>query len=131
MGIDRVAPTNLTSALQDLIPNVLVAGADDTGNSGHCNITIRDAQDDTLAEYFLFRTWLSTSDFGAPEAQSVFNVTTGTEVSQTDPGGDSFVLSTNGGLAEMLISLPAPGVIYCMVEIDGRVYSSGAINITA
>lgn len=121
----------LATAVQDLVPYLTVTGADDTDGTGTATIQVKDAAGNNLAQRFRVRTWISTADFGAPVARTDFSVTTGTQLREITANADYEVISDATGLVVMNIDEGGAGTVYVMAEINGRIYSSGAIAITS
>lgn len=121
----------MSAAMADLMPNILVTGADDADGTGTATIQVRDAGNNNLAQRFRVRAWISTSDFGAPVAATDFSVTTGTELDEKTADADYEVIGDATGAVVMNIDNGGAGSVYVMAEIDGRIYSSGEIVITA
>jgi len=124
----RVA-THALATVVDLIPTITVTGEDLGNGTGGATIQVKDAAGNNLAQIFRVRTWLSTSDFGAPVADTDFSVATGTELREIVANADYEVISNVGGTAAMTIDTVADGTYYVMAEIDGRIYS-GSVAIT-
>ena len=125
-----VTAPKLASGVQDAIPNLNIVGADDGDGTGSAGIQARDAANNNLAGRFRVRTWIADSEFGAPSAKTDFSVTTGTQLREVTADTDYEAVSDATGLAVMNIDLGGAGTVYVMAEVDGRVYSSGAIGIT-
>ena len=130
-GKVAVAATDLTSALQDLLPIVTLAAFDDADGTGYMDIQAKDAGlIDDLGERVRMRCWIGTADFGAPVAQldTDFSVTTGTELREITANADYEVISDATGNVVMNI-VAADGTYYVMAEVDGRIYSD-SVTIT-
>ena len=123
------AAAGLASAVQDLMPYLALSGTDDADGTGTMDIQAKDAAGNNLAQRFRVRTWLSTSDYGAPAADTDFSVTTGTQLRELTADADYEAISDATGKVTMNIDLAADGTAYVMAEIDGRIYS-GSIAIT-
>ena len=115
---------------QDLTPNLLLTGADDADGTGACTIQARDGGNNNLAQRFLVRTWIADAEYSEPDPQTGFTVTTGELMRLIEAQADHDVISDATGLILMDINIGAPKAVYVMAEIDGRIYSSGVINIT-
>ncbi|MHC4981550.1 MAG: DUF2793 domain-containing protein [Planctomycetota bacterium] len=121
----------LASAVQDVIPNLNLTGADDGDGTGSCTIQARDVANNNLSERFLVRTWIADAEFSEPDPQTGFSVTTGEQMRQLEANADYEVISDANGQAVTDINAGGAKTVYVMAEIDGRIYSSGAINITS
>ncbi len=125
-------PTGLAAtALQDALPCLVVTGADDGDGTGSATIQAKDAAGNDLAQRFRVRTWIANTDYGSPSAKTDFSVTTGTELAEVIADADYEVICDSGGQVVMNIDLGGAGTVYVLAEVDGRIYSSGAINITS
>ena len=120
----------LAAAVQDLMPNLLLTGADDGDGTGSCTIQARDAANNNLAQRFLVRTWIADAEYSEPDPQTGFTVTTGELMRQIEANADHEVISNASGAVVMDIDAGGAKTIYVMAEADGRIYSSGAIVIT-
>lgn len=112
------------SGMLDLTCQLAMTGTDDGGGNGHVTIQAQDAAGDDVSDYFRVRCWISTSDKGAPVAQSDFVVTSGTELREITADADYEVISGGDGAVVMTIDTAADGTFYVMAEIDGRIYSA-------
>jgi len=116
------AVAGLQDAVQDLIPTITLEGIDNTDGTGEMSIQVTDAAGNALAQRFRVRTWLSTSAYGAPVAQTDFSLATGTQLREITANADYEAISDATGLVEMWI-VAADGTYYVMAEIDGVLYS--------
>ena len=128
IGNGSVGAAKLAAAVQDLIPTITLEGIDNTDGTGEMSIQVTDAAGNALAQRFRVRTWLSTSAYGAPVAQTDFSLATGTQLREITANADYEVISDATGLVEMWI-VAADGTYYVMAEVDGRIYS-GSVAIT-
>jgi len=117
------AIAGLQDAVQDLMPTIALTGTNNTDGTGTMAIQVKDAAGNNLAGRFRLRCWLSTSDFGAPVADTDFSVATGVELREITANADYEVISGATGLVEMNIDAAADGTCYVMAELDGRIYS--------
>jgi len=124
------AVAGLASAVQDAIPNLNLTGADDGDGTGSCTIQARDAANNNLAQRFLVRTWIADAEYSEPDPQTGYTVTTGELMRQIEANADHEVISDASGTIVMDINAGGAKTVYVMAEVDGRIYSSGAINIT-
>jgi len=125
-----VTATKLASETQDFIPNLNLTGTDDGDGTGSCAIQARDAANNNLAQRFLIRIWIADAEYGEPDPQTDFSVTTGEQMRELEADADYEVISDANGAVDMNINTGGAKTVYIMAEIDGRVYSSGSINIT-
>lgn len=130
---NEVTPAKLSAALQDDIPQLTVVGINGADGTGSFLITVNDANGTTITgEGFLIRAWTSGragADLGAPVAVATdFSVAQGTEIDEITADADYRVL-TSAGSIEMDVDDGQDGTLYCMAELDGRVYS-GSVAIT-
>jgi len=126
-----ITPAKLSSALQDKVPYLTVTVENQTTPDGTGNAYIQayDAAGNELHQRFRVRTWISSSDFGAPVKQDDFSVAEGTELREIDPDADYEVISDHEGYVFMTITVATDRTVYVMAEIDGRIYS-GSVEIT-
>ncbi len=120
----------LQDAVQDLMPTIMLTGTDEADGTGGMSIEVKDAAGNNLTQRFRVRTWLSTSDFGAPVADNNFGVgVAGTELREITANADYEAITDATGLVEMAMNVAVDGTYYVMAEIDGRIYS-GSVAIT-
>lgn len=118
------------AAFKDSTPQLIVRGLDSTGNAGTCTIQAKDASGNNVSHRVMVRTWIADAEFSEPDPQNDYSVSTGEEMIETEANADYQVISDATGLIIMAIAVAAPATVYCMAEINGRIYSSGAIVIT-
>ena len=125
----QTSANRLSTGLQDLIPSLTLTGHDNGDGSGTCTIQAKDAAGNSLAQYVCALVWVSTAEQGPPVAQTSFT-----------PSNELYALTENAivcaesnanGTIVIDIDHGGAGDVYVMAEIDGRVYSSGIIQITS
>ncbi len=124
------AAAGLAAALQDVIPCLTITGANDGDGTGSATIQVKDAAGNNLAQRFRVRTWIADAEYSEPDPQTDFSVTTGEQMRELEANADYEAISDATGLVIMNIDAGGAKTVYVMAEIDGRIYSSGAINIT-
>ncbi len=143
MGLDRVDTVNivdnaiddakLSAALQDLMPNIALNVFDNTDGTGTATLQVRDANNSSLAQRFLIRTWIADAEYSEPDAQTDFSVASGEQLRELEANADYELITTAGGAAIMNINVTiAPDgtkTVYVMAELDGRIYT-GSVEIT-
>jgi len=119
-------------SLQDLLPNLnITAGAEDT-DVREITIQARDAANNNLAERVLVRVWIATSDYGAPSATgNTVSVGTGTTYETETANAAYKIISNADGAVVFDVQISGAATRYIMAEIDGRIYSSGAVEWAA
>jgi hypothetical protein len=130
-GDARLAAEGLAPALRDAIPGLTITGADDGDGTGSASIQAKDAAGDDLAERLKIHVWIADAEFSEPDAQTDFSVSAGEQLYETEADADYTVISDSNGTVNMNIDAGGAKTVYVMAEVGGRVYSSGAINITA
>ena len=118
-----VAPGNLTPAVQDMIPYLLVTLTDSTGNTGVATIQAKDAADNDLAQRFLARVWIADAAYSEPDAQTTFNAGIGEIFKEWEENAWQDVISDATGKMVFTIEVSAPKTVHVMAEIDGRIYT--------
>lgn len=118
------------ATLQDGAPTLTLTGADDGDGTGSVTLQVQDAGGNNLAERCLVRTWIADAEYSEPDAQTDYSVTTGEQHRQIEADADYEVISDATGQVVMNIDAGGAKSVYCMAEIDGRIYSSGEIAIT-
>ncbi|MEE8169128.1 MAG: hypothetical protein V3T70_01140 [Phycisphaerae bacterium] len=129
---DGITAAKLAAALAAVVPQVAITvGAEDSPAADDRVITLQmqDAQAVALSEHGLLRVWISTVDFNAPSASgNTVTVTTGI-IYETDLANAAYVIIADpSGTAAVKINITGTATRYIMVELDGRIYSSGAVT---
>ena len=120
-----------SSASDDYIPYLTLTGADDGDGTGSVTIQAKDRAGNNLAQRFCVHTWIADAEFSEPDAQTDYSVTTGEQLYETEANADYTVISDASGTAAMNIDAGGAKSVYCHAQIDGRIWSSGEIAITA
>lgn len=123
------AAAGLAAELQDVIPNLILTGADDGDGTGWMTIQVRDAANNDLAERFRVRAWIADAEYSEPDAQTDFSVSTGEELREIEADADYEAISDVWGTVVMHIDTAGDKTVYVMAEIDGRIYT-GSVAIT-
>ena len=123
------AAVGLAEAVQDLMPNLLLTGADDGDGTGTMTIQVRDAADNNLAQRFCVRAWIADAEYSEPDAQTDFSVTTGEQLRELEADADYEAISDANGTLVMDIDTTTDKTVYVMAEVDGRIYT-GSVAIT-
>ena len=134
MGLDRVEAETVGPTLQDSIPSLSLSIGAQAGQVRDVTIQVKDAAGNDLAQRTAIKTWVSTTEY--------FDPVTGDGFAPGD-GGITRVIRTHSADALLTILTPASGTSvmsvtdngggssHVMAELDGKVYSSGEIAITA
>lgn len=143
MGLDRVDTVNivdeavddakLASALQNLVPNLVLTGTNGEDGTGSMAVQVRDANNNSLSVRLLIRIWIADVEYSEPDAQTDFSVNTGEEMREIEANADYEVITGAAGLVVMNINVTiapdATKTVYVMAELDGRVYAE-TVEIT-
>jgi len=106
------------------LPFLNMTAVNDADGTGTMSIqTVDPFTGDPLAIRCRVRCWISTTDYGAPAAQTDFSVTTGTQLREIAADADYEVISDATGLAVMNIDTATNDTFYVMAEINGALYS--------
>ena len=126
---DGVGP----AARQDLMPNLLITAGAEAADKRTITIQARDAGNNNLAQRFLVRVWVATGESGAPSAAgNTVAVETGTDYAVGGLANASYkVISDANGVVAIGVTISGAATRYIMAEVDGRIYSSGAVNWAA
>jgi hypothetical protein len=124
-----VTAAKLAAAVQDLMPNLLLTGANHADGTGAMTIQARDAANNNLAQRFLVRAWIADAEYSEPDPQTGFSVTTGELMRTIEANADLEVISDATGLAAMDINTGGAKTVYVMAKVDGRIYT-GSVSIT-
>lgn len=129
-----VSAAKLAAALQDKVPYLTVTGADGEDGTGTATILVTDAAGNNLIQQFRIRTWISSSNFGAPVAQTDFSVNTvpfaATQLREIVADADYEVIAgADNSTLVMDINVATDRTVHVMAEVDGRIYSD-SVTIT-
>jgi hypothetical protein len=126
-----VTAAKLASPLASLVPMLsLSVGPEDSPAADDRIITVQaqDARGVNLAERFLMRIWIGTTQYGAPSGSGqTLAVTTGTVVIN----GGVRVITDSAGVAAVKINVAAVATRYIMADVGGRIYATGAVTWNA
>lgn len=111
-------------------PQLTFSGTDDTDGTGTMDIQVADESDAAIAGRWRIRTWIADADMSEPDAQTDYSVTTGEQLRELEANADYEVITPADGLVVMNIDAGGAKTVYCMAEIDGRIYSE-SLAITA
>jgi len=126
------AVAGLQDAVADLLPNLSITSGGEVGDTHTVTIQGRDAANNNLAGRLLARVWVDDAEYGAPDATgNTVAITTGTQMRQITANGDYEIISDANGTIVITLSVSGDATRYVMAEIDGRIYSSGALSFTA
>ncbi len=126
-----VSVAKCSADVQDRIPSLTLSAVDAGDGTATLTIQAQDAAGSALAAPFVAEVWSGTADDYGYDALSAFTVTTGTQRG-TLPADEAFrVVSDANGTIVLTLDNGGAGTRYAWAAIDGRVYASGAIAITA
>jgi hypothetical protein len=127
-----VAVGQLAAAVQDLIPNLTITAGAEVADKRTITVQARDAANNNLAQRFMMTVWISTVEYGMPDSTNTTAIVeTGAIYAphETDVGFD--VISDANGRVAIGFTIIGAATRYIMAEVDGRIYSSGALNWAA
>ena len=126
------AIVGLEGAVQDLMPHLNITSGGEVGDTHTVTIQARDAAENNLAQRFLVRLWVDDAEYGAPDATgNTVAVTTGTTYETETANAAYKVVSDASGTVIITLVVAGDATRYVMAEVDGRIYSSGALSFTA
>ena len=118
--------------LQDRTPYLTVTAGAEAGDKIQVTIQAKDAGGNNLAQRMLARVWAAATEYAAPDATgNTVSIDTGTPIQEVTADAHHLVLSDAGGTIVYGLTVSGAATRYVMAEIDGRVYSSGAITFAA
>jgi len=127
-----VAVGQLAAALQDLMPNLGITAGAEAADTRTITVQARDAANNNLAERVLVRVWISTADYGAPDATgNTVAVSTGATYETETANAAYKIISDANGTVAIDVTISGAASRYVMAEIDGRIYSSGQVDWAA
>ena len=109
------------------------SGVDGTDLSGTIKISVLDANGNTLAGRHLVHVWVSTTEYGAVDAQSSLGLDStdsSVVVDTITAAGDVLIQTdTDGEIDSVYIEVAGADTIYVMAQIGGTIYT-GSVAIT-
>jgi hypothetical protein len=122
------AAAGLDAAVQDRMPDLALSAGAEAGDTIRVTVQARDAAGNALAERVLVRLWIAAGAFGAPSATgNTVSVATGTAYEAELADAAYKIISDSAGAAAVDITVSGAATRHVMAEIDGRIYTSGAI----
>jgi len=132
LSVQHSVTTSMLTAVQPLVPWLSMNWVDLlSAGTGTLTIQVKDAAGLNLAERFFIRTWIADAEFSEPDAQTDYSVSTGEVFKEDEADADYRVISDANGTVVMAIDCGGAKTVYCMAEMDGRIWSPGAIVLTA
>lgn len=129
---------NVKTDVRERVPPALTltAGAE-AANAIIITVQANDINATAWAETrLLFRVWVSAANYGSPivdvDGSAILTsvVSSGNEIESF--GAHQFlVVSGATGLATITLTITGAATLYVMAELDGKVYSSGAVTFAA
>jgi hypothetical protein len=126
-----VTADDVSEALSDGVPTLEISVGSEFNNAIPVTVQARDAAGDILAERVLVRAWLGATEYDgeiATPPNTDFTLTTGTLVKELTTNKHLLAISNDNGRVVFSIQETTARTFYLMVELDGRVTSSGAIT---
>ena len=122
----------LSGALQAAIPSLAITATAQAAGARTITVQARDAAGNALAQRMLIRVWVSDVEYACPSAAGHTVAVTGGSLYQEELANAAFKLVTQaGGSIAITVTVSGAATRYVMAEIDGRIYSSGALAWTA
>lgn len=127
-----VAAADLATAVQDRVAYVTIAGANlAAAGTGTVTIQAKDAAGNDLAEVVFVRTWIGTANDYGVDALTDYSVSTGTSKEEVTANGEYLAISDATGKIVMAVDNGGAGTVYAWCEFAGKVYATGAVQLTA
>ena len=118
--------------LQDRLPYLTLTAGAEAADKIQVTIQAVDSGDNNLAQRMLSRVWVAQTEYAAPDATgNTVAVDTGTPMQAVVANAHYLVESDASGTIVFGLTVSGAATRYVMAEIDGRVYSSGAITFAA
>jgi len=113
--------------------SLTVTGADlASAGTGTATIQAKDAAGDNLAAVLRVRTWVGTANDYGPDALTGFAVgASGTLLKAVTANADLDVVTTTNGVAVINLNAGGADSVWVWAEIQGKIYASGEIVLTA
>lgn len=122
----------LSAALQAAIRSISLTATAEAANARTITIQVRDAVGNALAQHMLIRVWVSDMEYAWPDATGHAVAVTSGHLYQEELANAAFILATEAdGSIAMTLTVVGAATRFVMAEIDGRIYSSGALTWAA
>jgi hypothetical protein len=126
------AAAGLGSALQDAIPSIAMTVTAESGNARTITFQAKDAAGNALAQRLLIRVWVGEDDYIWPEGTGNAVAVAGGYVYEEELANAAYKIITEAdGSAAITVTISGEATRYVLAEIDGRIYSSGALTWVA
>ncbi len=125
-----IAGTDLASEVADAVPSLELSVGVEYSNSIWVTAQGRNAAGNALGRRLLMRGWLGSAPYDgeiATPPNTDFTLHTGTVVKELTTNKHFLALSDENGRVVFDVQETTARTFYLMVELDGRVYASGAI----
>ncbi|MGC9455374.1 MAG: hypothetical protein ACP5HU_10995 [Phycisphaerae bacterium] len=132
-GAAMFSTTSAVSAaqLRDSLPALEITASEQSGDTRTVTCRVTDAAGDDLAGRFAVRLWVTTSEFGPPDATgNTVTVSAGTLLREIAANADYELITAADGSAAIDLAVTAPATRRLCAEIDGRIYSSDELAWT-
>lgn len=125
----RVLTGLSAAAMQDLLPNLNVTAGAEVAHVRAVTVQLRDGGNNALAARGRFRLWIAATEYAAPSAtDNTVAITTGAQLRELTANADYEVISDAAGTVVFNLTVAGTVTRYVMAELDGRIYSSGALS---
>jgi len=118
--------------LQDGLPTLQITVGTESNDQRQITLQVCDAGGNDLTRRVLVRFWVSTSDYGSPDATgNTIVISTGTTIQAIAANAHYLIESDADGQVRFTLTVSGAASRYIMAELDGVVYSSGEIIYSA
>lgn len=131
-GVGGVTSSMLSTAMQDRLIDVTFSDDDQTDGTTLLTLQAKDVEGNDLAENVFIRVWTGgDDDFGVDAVGTdITEGASGTIVNSHTSNADLDVVTDDDGKAILDVDNAGPGTIYFWATVQGRLFESGAVEIT-
>ncbi len=130
-GVGGVTSSMLSTAVQDKIIQVAISDSDNGDGTTTVTFQAQDVEGNDLEENIFMRIWTGGADDYGVDAITGISATDGTIVNDHTSNGDVDVVTDSTGTATLDFDNNGAGTIYIWAMVQGKVFESGGVDITA
>ncbi len=130
--LEAVSPDRLAADLRAAIPSVRITTGSESGDTRTVTLQLLDAAGSDLATRARLGVWISETDFGPPSASgNTVAVSAGATLRELTAHADYELITASDGSAALDVTVTGAASRFVMVELDGRIVSSGELTFSA
>ena len=130
--LEAVSADRLGEDLRAAIPSVSITPGAESGDTRTVTLQLLDAGGSELAARARLRVWISESDFGPPSAVgNTVTVSSGATLRELTAHADYELIAASDGSVAIDVTVAGAASRFVMVELGGRIVSSGELTWSA